>query len=138
MTAVKRLRRDQLGLLVQVAAGARPLVIQYSDTFRLLNAKGFARADYGVGPDEDRLVIYPTEAGVAWLVEHGHEIPSGPAPATNASENERSAIRAHWKHYELRFTGDGRVLARRFRGSPWGVLYSAEDLARHLAELRSG
>jgi len=47
----------------------------------------------------------------------------------------KAAIRAHWASFELRFTKDGRVLARKASGSAWGVLYTATQLKQHLAVL---
>ena len=45
---------------------------------------------------------------------------------------QKASIRAYWPHFQLRFTKDGRVLARKSAGSPWGVLYTAEQLKQHL------
>lgn len=47
----------------------------------------------------------------------------------------KASIRAHWSSFQLRFTKDGRVLARKSSGSAWGVLYTATQLQQHLAVL---
>lgn len=51
------------------------------------------------------------------------------------TQKQRDAIRRHYWPWLLRFLADGRVEARQRVGSPWGRLYSADELRRHLESL---
>ena len=54
------------------------------------------------------------------------------------TRQEQRIIRAYYsaQYYALKFS-DGCLFAKQRRDSPWGVLYTREMLARHLATIRN-
>ena len=54
-----------------------------------------------------------------------------------ATRAEQLAIRRCWNYLRLRFRANGTVEAQRGHGDPWGILYDAPALARHLTHIRT-
>lgn len=51
------------------------------------------------------------------------------------TKNQKDAIRAHWRWYDLRFLKDGTVKARKSIGGAGGVLYTPPETRKHLEAL---
>lgn len=52
------------------------------------------------------------------------------------SPKEKTAIRAHYPHWKLRFLDNGIVLGQKTKGSPFGVLYTAEQAEQHIQAIK--
>jgi hypothetical protein len=49
---------------------------------------------------------------------------------------EKAEVRRHWGYLKLRFKKDGSVEGQQHPGGSWGLLYSPEDLKRHVESIR--
>ncbi|HEX5426552.1 MAG TPA: hypothetical protein VFW94_23595 [Candidatus Acidoferrales bacterium] len=50
---------------------------------------------------------------------------------------EQKIIRDHYSYQRLRFRKDGTVEGQKRAGGAWGLLYSAEEAARHVAVVKA-
>lgn len=51
-------------------------------------------------------------------------------------QRHKDAIRAHYYPWLLKFKKDGTVWAQQQPFRPWGRLYKADELTRHVASLK--